>query len=55
VSLHHRQSLYESGQPIKYAYFLEDGVGSVTDPQADGDEVEIGLCGRECSGHAGRG
>jgi CRP-like cAMP-binding protein len=28
-------------------HFLEDGVGSVTDPQRDGNQVEIGLYGRE--------
>jgi CRP-like cAMP-binding protein len=47
VSLGHRQPLYEADTPIDYAYFLEDGVGSVTAPQSDGDEVEIGLYGRE--------
>lgn len=47
VAVGFRQSLYESNQPIEHAYFFEDGVGSVTDPQPDGDEIEIGLYGRE--------
>jgi CRP-like cAMP-binding protein len=42
-----RQPFYESHRPIEHVYFIEDGVASVTDPQADGDEIEIGLYGRE--------
>jgi CRP-like cAMP-binding protein len=47
VSLGLRHPFYESGMPIEHVHFLEDGVGSVTDPQPDGDEIEIGLFGRE--------
>jgi CRP-like cAMP-binding protein len=47
VTLGFRQPFYESGQPIEHVHFLEEGVGSVTDPQPDGDEIEIGLYGRE--------
>jgi CRP-like cAMP-binding protein len=42
-----RQPFYESHRPIEHIYFIEEGVASVTDPQADGDEIEIGLYGRE--------
>jgi CRP-like cAMP-binding protein len=47
VAVAFRQPFFEAGQRIKHVYFLEDGVASVTDPQADGDEIEIGLYGRE--------
>jgi CRP-like cAMP-binding protein len=47
VTLGFREPLYEAGKRIAFAHFLEDGVASVTDPQADGDEVEVGLYGYE--------
>ena len=47
VSVGFRQPMYESNKPIEFVHYLEEGVGSVTDPQRDGDEIEIGLFGRE--------
>lgn len=47
VSIGFRECLFEANKPIEFVHFLEDGVASVTDPQRDGDEIEIGLFGRE--------
>jgi CRP-like cAMP-binding protein len=39
--------LNEIGQPIKFAFFVNDGLASVLSIMADGKSVEVGLCGKE--------
>jgi CRP-like cAMP-binding protein len=39
--------LNETGERIKYAYFLNDGLASVLNIMSDGKSVEVGLCGNE--------
>lgn len=39
--------LNEVGQPIKYCYFLNDGLASVLNVMEDGKSVEVGLSGVE--------
>jgi CRP-like cAMP-binding protein len=39
--------LYEPGQTIKFAYFLESGFASMLTIMADGKSVETGICGKE--------
>lgn len=47
VSLPTPTVLNEIGQPIKFAFFLNDGLGSVLSIMPDGKTVEVGLVGRE--------
>jgi CRP-like cAMP-binding protein len=43
--------LQESGQPIKYVYFMDSGLASVLNSMRDGKTVEVGLTGKEgCTG-----
>jgi CRP-like cAMP-binding protein len=39
--------LFETGQPIDFVYFIEQGVCSVVATMKDGTTVEVGLIGRE--------
>jgi CRP-like cAMP-binding protein len=51
VQLRLRDLLEETGEPIKYAYFVDSGLVSVLSMMQDGKSVEVGLCGREgCTG-----
>jgi len=47
VSVTRNQSLYESGEPIKYAYFLTSGVVSLLWTTAKGVTVEVAMVGSE--------
>jgi CRP-like cAMP-binding protein len=47
VRLKLHQVLYEAGETIKSAYFVNDGLMSVLAVQPDGKMVEVGLVGRE--------
>jgi CRP-like cAMP-binding protein len=42
-----RDSLYERNQPIDRVHFLEGGVASIVSEQEGGEQVEVGLYGRE--------
>jgi CRP-like cAMP-binding protein len=39
--------LNDEGEPIKYVYFVNDGLASVLKVMEDGNSIEVGLCGRE--------
>jgi CRP-like cAMP-binding protein len=39
--------LNQIGEPIEFAYFMNDGLGSVLSIMPDGKSVEVGLCGKE--------
>jgi CRP-like cAMP-binding protein len=39
--------LNEMAEPIKFVYFINDGLASVLNVQSDGKSVEVGLCGKE--------
>jgi CRP-like cAMP-binding protein len=39
--------LYEPGQTMKFAYFLESGFASMLTIMANGKSVETGICGKE--------
>jgi CRP-like cAMP-binding protein len=39
--------LNEIGGPIKFAFFMNEGLASVLSMTADGRTVEVGLCGKE--------
>ena len=39
--------LAEMAEPIKFAYFLNDGVASIMTVMSDGKSVEVGLTGKE--------
>jgi CRP-like cAMP-binding protein len=39
--------LNEISQPIKFAYFINDGLASILNVMADGKMVEVGLAGKE--------
>jgi CRP-like cAMP-binding protein len=47
VSLPVRTVLNEVGEPVKFAFFMNDGLASVLSMTSDGKSVEVGLCGRE--------
>jgi CRP-like cAMP-binding protein len=47
VSLPVRTVLNESGEAIKFGYFMNEGLASVLSVLADGKTVEVGLFGRE--------
>jgi len=47
VELEFRQALYEPGQRIRSAYFLERGMISQIAPLEEGHNVEVGIIGRE--------
>ncbi len=42
-----RTVLNEAGLPIKYGYFLNEGLGSILTKAGEGKRVEVGLCGKE--------
>jgi CRP-like cAMP-binding protein len=42
-----KDSIYQPNVPIERVYFLEDGVASIVSEQEGGDQVEVGLYGRE--------
>jgi CRP-like cAMP-binding protein len=51
VQLRLRDILEDSGQPIKYAYFVDSGLVSILSTMDDGKSVEVGLTGKEgCTG-----
>jgi CRP-like cAMP-binding protein len=47
VPIRAREVLQESGEPIKYAYFINRGLASVLNAMTDGKTVEVGLVGKE--------
>ncbi len=47
VQLKLHQVLYEAGQTIKSAYFVNEGLISILSVQPDGRSVEVGLIGNE--------
>jgi CRP-like cAMP-binding protein len=47
VDLPRHLALFETGQPIDFVYFIEQGVCSVVATMKDGTTVEVGLIGRE--------
>jgi CRP-like cAMP-binding protein len=47
VSLPIRTVLNQIAEPIKFGYFMNDGLASVLSIMGDGKSVEVGLCGRE--------
>ncbi len=47
VDLPRELVLFETGQPIDFVYFIEQGVCSVMATMKDGTTVEVGLIGRE--------
>jgi CRP-like cAMP-binding protein len=42
-----KDPLFEPNQPIERVYFPEEGVASIVSEQEGGDQVEVGLYGRE--------
>jgi CRP-like cAMP-binding protein len=47
VNLTHKQVLYETGDPVTYAYFPHDAIISLVNVMEDGGTVEIGVFGHE--------
>lgn len=47
ISLPAPTILNESGEPIKFVFFLNEGLASVLSIMGDGKTVEVGLCGKE--------
>jgi CRP-like cAMP-binding protein len=47
VHLRTHEVLHESGEPIRFAYFLNNGLASVLSVLSDGKSVEVGLTGKE--------
>jgi CRP-like cAMP-binding protein len=47
VDLPTHTELHEAGEPIKFVYFIEDGLASVLTMMVDGKSVEVGLAGKE--------
>jgi CRP-like cAMP-binding protein len=47
VQLKFKDPIFNPNEPIENVYFLENGVGSIVSEQEDGDQVEIGLYGRD--------
>ena len=47
VSLQTGQQLYESGEPVRYAYFPESALIALLSVAEDGATVEVGLVGNE--------
>lgn len=42
-----KDPIFEPDEPIERVYFLENGVASIVSEQEGGDQVEVGLFGRE--------
>jgi CRP-like cAMP-binding protein len=47
VQLKLKDPIFNPNEPITHVYFLEDGVASIVSEQEDGDQIEVGLHGRE--------
>src|SRR5438309_4780277 len=47
VQLKHKEPLFDPNEPIGSVYILEEGVASIVAEQEGGDQVEVGLYGRE--------
>jgi hypothetical protein len=47
ITLERGHSIESPGKEIKYLYFIEDGLGSMTTTFKDGFQVEVGLLGNE--------
>jgi CRP-like cAMP-binding protein len=47
VQLRTHDILQETGEPIKYAYFVDSGMVSILSVMEDGKSVEVGLTGKE--------
>jgi CRP-like cAMP-binding protein len=47
IDLPHHSVLYELGEKIRYAYFLNEGMASLVVVTKDGHSVEVGIIGRE--------
>jgi CRP-like cAMP-binding protein len=47
IRLKLHQMMHETGEVIRSAYFMNDGMGSVLTVQPDGRSVEVGLIGKE--------
>ncbi len=47
VTLPVRTVLNQVDEPIKFAFFMNDGLASILSMTSDGKSVEVGLCGRE--------
>jgi CRP-like cAMP-binding protein len=39
--------LFEPNQPIEWVYFLDAGIASIVSAEEGGEQLEIGICGRE--------
>ena len=47
VELNRNDPLFEANQPIRHLFFLESGVASIVSTESDGDQIEVGITGRE--------
>ncbi len=47
ADLPHHSLLYDPGEKIRYAYFLNEGMASLVVVTKDGHSVEVGIVGRE--------
>jgi CRP-like cAMP-binding protein len=47
VNLHHHQVLYDAGDNIRYAYFINDGMASSMCITTEGNSIEVGNVGNE--------
>jgi CRP-like cAMP-binding protein len=47
VELQRNDFLFQADKPIENLYFLESGVASIVSSEANGDQVEVGIAGRE--------
>lgn len=47
VSLHHHQVLYDAGDDIRRAYFINDGMASLMCITTEGNSIEVGNVGNE--------
>lgn len=47
LPLRSRDALNETGEPIKYGYFMNSGLASIVNVMEDGRSVEVGLAGQE--------
>jgi CRP-like cAMP-binding protein len=47
LSVEIRHPFEKIGKPISHVYFMEEGIASVVAAGAGGDEIEVGLIGRE--------
>jgi len=47
VNLHHHQVLYDAGDDIRCAYFINDGMASLMSISPEGNSIEVGNVGNE--------